>query len=89
MHSSGGTKENYETSVGVVQVDVSSQDLPHTKQENHSLNRDSLYLIIINYFSFYMVILNENPVLGTSYSKGLVYPVCSDGGSFEQEFYSQ
>jgi hypothetical protein len=40
MHSSGVTKENYKTSVAGVQVDVSSQELPHTKEENPSLNRD-------------------------------------------------
>jgi hypothetical protein len=40
MHPSGVTKENYESSVAGIQVDISSHELPHTKQENLSLNRD-------------------------------------------------
>jgi hypothetical protein len=36
----GGTTESYETSVAGFQVDVSPQELPHTKKETHSLNRD-------------------------------------------------
>jgi hypothetical protein len=40
MHPSGVTKENYEISVADVRVDISSQELQHTKQENHSLNGD-------------------------------------------------
>jgi hypothetical protein len=52
MHSSGGTKENYEASVAGVQVEVSSQDLPHTKQENNSLNRDPKWPLWYNGWFF-------------------------------------
>jgi hypothetical protein len=40
MHPSGVTKENYETSVADVRVDILPQELPHTKEENHSRNDD-------------------------------------------------